>query len=90
MSGDHQYQYSTSRRCDYNSVDDKRRIFKESKQKKIELRSENISTTGLERLKQLQERDIAYIENNLERIGDNILSIQQRMDSLDRMFVKIR
>ena len=90
MTGEHQYQYKTSLRCDYNSLDDKRRTFKESKQKKIDLRSENISTPGLERLKQLQERDIAYIENNLERIGDNILSIQQRMDSLDRMFVKIR
>ena len=77
-------------RCDYKSVDDKRRIFKESKQNKIESKSENISTPGLERLKQLQERDIAYIENNLERIGDNIRSIQQRMDSLDRMFGNIR
>ena len=75
-------------KCNDKSVNDKRKIFKESKQNKIEPKSENIS--GLERLKQLQERDIAYIEKNLEIIGDNISSIQQRMDCLDRMFGNIR
>ena len=78
-------------KCSDKSVTDRREIFKASKQTRIEIKSVNIETSGgSERIKQLQERDIASIQNNIESIGIKILSIQQRMDSLDKMFYNIR
>ena len=70
------------------SVTDKRKIFRASKQKRTENNSENI--TGSERLKQLQERDIESIQNNLENIDGKISSIQQRVETLEEKFISIR
>ena len=70
------------------SVTDKRKIFQASKQKRTENNSENI--TGSERLKQLQERDLDSIKNNLENIDGKISSIHQRVETLEQKFINIR
>ena len=70
------------------SVTDKRKIFQASKQKRTENNSQNI--TGSERLKQLQERDIKSIQNNLENIDGKISLIQQRVETLEKKFISIR
>ena len=74
--------------CCNKSVTDKRKIFQASKQKRAEDNSEKI--IGSERLKQLQERDIDSILNNLENIDGRISSIQQRLETLERKFIDIR
>ena len=70
------------------SACNKRKIFHASKQKRAENKSENI--IGSEILKQLQERDIDSILNNLENIDGRISSIQQGLETLERKFIDIR
>ena len=70
------------------SVTDKRKIFRASKQKRTENNPENI--TGSERLKQLQERDIESVQDNLKNIDGKISSMQQRVETLEKKFISIR
>lgn len=80
----------TFTKCIDKCVTDKRKIFRASKQNKIEEKSEDIGISGPERLKQLQERDITSIRSNLDSIACHITSIQLRVDNLDRMCRNIR
>ena len=70
------------------TVTDKRKLFQASKQKRAEDNSEKI--TGSERLKQLQERDIESVQDNLKNIDGKISSMQQRVETLEKKFISIR